>query len=164
MVSVLAKPHFGHVSTDSCTKSLIVMAPIRIGGTGSSGHSPGCRPRRKSRQSNSNKVDPCGSTHAYGKRRPAEVSGAIDAVGQDARFAPLLALDKVGVFGMSAGGHTGLSLAGGRWSPALLKAHCEADIAEDFQSCVGVMARLNGGFLDGMKKAIALPRIPRGFD
>src|SRR6267154_4863726 len=31
MVSVLAKPHFGHVSTDSCTKSLIVMAPIRIG-------------------------------------------------------------------------------------------------------------------------------------
>src|SRR5712691_8584460 len=31
MVSALAKLHFGHVSTDSCTKSLIVMAPIRIG-------------------------------------------------------------------------------------------------------------------------------------
>src|SRR5882672_527803 len=28
------------------------------------------------------------------KRRPAEVSRAIDAVGQDPRFAPLLALDK----------------------------------------------------------------------
>src|SRR5258708_7850392 len=31
MVSALAKAHFGHVSTDSCTKSLIVMAPIGIG-------------------------------------------------------------------------------------------------------------------------------------
>src|SRR5712692_8574736 len=31
MLSALAKLHFGHVSTDSCTKSLIVMAPIRIG-------------------------------------------------------------------------------------------------------------------------------------
>src|SRR6266853_6234334 len=31
MVSALAKLHLGHVSTDSCTKSLIVMAPIRIG-------------------------------------------------------------------------------------------------------------------------------------
>src|SRR6266436_1409929 len=31
MVSALAKLHSGHVSTDSCTKSLIVMAPIRNG-------------------------------------------------------------------------------------------------------------------------------------
>src|SRR5258707_9408756 len=30
MVSALAKAHFGHVSTDSCTESLIVMAPIGI--------------------------------------------------------------------------------------------------------------------------------------
>src|SRR2546430_6893294 len=97
------------------------------------------------------------------KRRPAEVSRAIDAVGQDARFAPLLALDKVGLYGMSAGGHTALTLAGGRWSPALFKEHCEADIAEDFHSCVGVMARLNGGFLDGLKTTIALAGCPWGF-
>ena len=71
-------------------------------------------------------------------RRPAEVSRAIDVVGQDARFQPLLALDKVGMYGMSAGGHTALSLAGGRWSPALLRRHCEAHLAEDFQSCVGL--------------------------
>jgi predicted dienelactone hydrolase len=45
--------------------------------------------------------------------RPAEVSRAIDAVGRDKRFAPVLRLDKVGVYGMSAGGHTALSLAGG---------------------------------------------------
>jgi predicted dienelactone hydrolase len=74
------------------------------------------------------------------KRRPAEVSGAIDVVSQDARFGPLLALDKVGMYGMSAGGHTALSLAGGRWSPARFAQHCEAHLAEDFQTCVERLA------------------------
>jgi len=90
------------------------------------------------------------------KRRPAEVSRTIDAVGRDPRFAPLLALDKVGMFGMSAGGHTALTLAGGRWSPARLKEHCEAHIAEDFQGCVGLATRLTGGLFDGWKKSVAL--------
>ena len=98
------------------------------------------------------------------KRRPLEVSRAIDAVGQDPRFAPLLALDKVGVYGMSAGGHTALSLAGGRWSPARFKDHCEAHIAEDFYSCVGLATRLNGDFLDGFKKTIALTVIRWRFE
>src|SRR5256885_4068605 len=98
------------------------------------------------------------------KRRPAEVSRAIDAVGRDPRFASLLVLDKVGMFGMSAGGHTALSLAGGRWSPALFKEHCEAHIAEDFYSCVGLAARLNRDFLDGLKKTIALAVIRWRFD
>ncbi|MFZ6653604.1 alpha/beta hydrolase family protein [Undibacterium sp. TJN19] len=88
--------------------------------------------------------------------RPREVSRAIDAVGRDPRFAPLLNLDKVGVYGMSAGGHTALSMAGGRWSPAGFKQHCEADLAEDFQSCVGLNTRLTGGMLDGLKKWVAL--------
>ncbi|SCX70385.1 dienelactone hydrolase [Variovorax sp. EL159] len=88
--------------------------------------------------------------------RPAEVSRAIDAVGRDARFAPLLQLDKVGMYGMSAGGHTALSLAGGRWSPAAFKQHCEADLEADFQSCVGLITRLTGGMLDGIKKWGAL--------
>jgi predicted dienelactone hydrolase len=35
---------------------------------------------------------------------------------------------------MSAGGHTALSFAGGRWSPAQLRRHCEAHLAEDFQA------------------------------
>lgn len=98
------------------------------------------------------------------KRRPAEVSRAIDAVAQDARFAPLLRLDRVGMYGMSAGGHTALSLAGGRWSPALFKAHCEAHIAEDFPSCVGLYASLKGNALDGIKKAVALGVIRQRFD
>ena len=90
------------------------------------------------------------------KLRPAEVSRAIDAVGADRRFGPLLTLDKVGIYGMSAGGHTALTLAGGSWSPGRLREHCELHIADDFQSCVGLTTQLTGGFLDGAKKTIAL--------
>ncbi|MES2949334.1 MAG: dienelactone hydrolase [Pseudomonadota bacterium] len=89
-------------------------------------------------------------------QRPQEVSRAIDAVGRDARFAPLLTLDRVGVYGMSAGGHTALSMAGGRWSSAGLKRHCEANLVGDFQACVGLITRLTGGILDGIKKWGAL--------
>lgn len=98
------------------------------------------------------------------KRRPAEVSRAVDALAQDARLGPLLALDKVGVFGGSAGGHTALTFAGGRWSPARFKQHCEAHIAEDFSSCVGFVTRLRGNLFDGIKKAVALGVIRQRFD
>ena len=97
------------------------------------------------------------------KLRPAEVSRAIDAVAHDQRLAPLLSLDKVGMYGMSAGGHTALTLAGGRWSPALLARHCEANIAEDFHTCVGLTTRLTGGMLDGLKKTVALAVIRQRF-
>jgi predicted dienelactone hydrolase len=89
------------------------------------------------------------------KRRPAEVSRAIDAVSRDARFASLLSVDKVGVYGMSAGGHTALTLAGGRWSPAQLAKFCDAHIEEAFPSCVGLAARLRGDFFDSWKIAVA---------
>jgi predicted dienelactone hydrolase len=98
------------------------------------------------------------------KLRPAEVSRAIDAVARDARFAPLLSLDKVGMYGMSAGGHTALSLAGGRWSPALFRDHCVAHIAQDFPTCVGLITRLNGNFLDRIKQQVALGVIRHRFD
>jgi predicted dienelactone hydrolase len=90
------------------------------------------------------------------KRRPAEVSRAIDAVAKDARFASLVAFDKVGMYGMSAGGHTALSLAGGTWSPGNLLRHCEAHIDDDFPSCVGLASRLRGNVFDGVKKTVAL--------
>ncbi|MFS2035476.1 alpha/beta hydrolase family protein [Polaromonas sp. CT11-55] len=97
------------------------------------------------------------------KQRPAEVSRAIDALAREPRFAPLLSLDKVGMYGMSAGGHTALTLAGGRWSPALLTRHCEAHIAEDFQTCAGLTTRLTGGMLDGLKKTVVLAVIRQRF-
>jgi predicted dienelactone hydrolase len=98
------------------------------------------------------------------KLRPAEVSRAIDAVGADARFASLLQLDRVGMFGGSAGGHTALSLAGGRWSPGNFRRHCEAHIADDFSSCVGYTTLLHGNLLDGLKKSVALGVIRQRFD
>jgi len=96
--------------------------------------------------------------------RPAEVSRAIDAVGHDERFAPLLQFDKVGVYGMSAGGHTALTLAGGRWSPAGFARHCAAHIAEDFPACVGLITRLTGGPFDSLKQWLAVTVIQSRFD
>lgn len=88
-------------------------------------------------------------------RRPQEVSAAIDRIGADARFIPLLRLDAVGMFGGSAGGHTALSLAGGAWSPARFRDHCGQHIAEDFSSCVGFLTLQDGGWLDGLKRWVA---------
>jgi predicted dienelactone hydrolase len=98
------------------------------------------------------------------KLRPAEVSRAIDAVLADPRFAPLVSHDHVGVYGMSAGGHTALSFAGGRWSPALIVRHCEEHIAEDFPACVGLATRLRGDAFDGVKEAVAVRVIRYRFD
>ncbi len=90
------------------------------------------------------------------KRRPLEVSAAVDTVLADARFAPLLAADRVGAYGMSAGGHTMLTLAGGRWSPSALRDHCLAHLEDDFVACVGpTTTQLTGGWLDGVKLAVA---------
>ena len=98
------------------------------------------------------------------KQRPAEVSRAIDTVAAAPRFSGLLALDRVGLYGMSAGGHTALSLAGGRWSPQRFLQHCQAHIAEDFPACVGLFTRLTGGWLDGLKKTVALGVLRQRFD
>lgn len=88
------------------------------------------------------------------KLRPLEASQAIDRVTQDPRFAALVTPERVGAYGMSAGGHTMLALAGGRWSPSALLKHCEANLEADFHTCVGLATRLRGDALDGPKKAI----------
>jgi predicted dienelactone hydrolase len=96
--------------------------------------------------------------------RPAEVSRSIDAVARDARFGPLLSLERVGVYGMSAGGHTALSMAGGAWSPGNFKRHCEAHIAEDFHTCVGLAMRQSDGLLGALKRQLAVGVIRQRFD
>ena len=88
-------------------------------------------------------------------RRPVEVSHAIDRMAQDPRFAPLLQLDAVGVYGMSAGGHTALELAGGQWSPTGFRDHCRVHMAEDFPACVGLATGQDGNLLDPLKRWVA---------
>ncbi|MBA2961724.1 MULTISPECIES: dienelactone hydrolase [Ramlibacter] len=88
------------------------------------------------------------------RRRPLEVSRAIDRLAQEPRWSQTLDFDAVGMFGMSAGGHTALTLAGGRWSPSRLLAHCQEHLERDFHTCAGPSWSLDGGLLDGVKKAI----------
>ncbi len=90
------------------------------------------------------------------RQRPAEVSRAIDTLAQHPLWSSRLALDKVGVYGTSAGGHTALTLAGGRWSDAAFLRHCDAHLAADFSSCVGFVTRLQGNLWDPLKKAVAM--------
>ena len=102
-----------------------------------------------------NVQDPSAPGPTSWARRPIEVSQAIDRVASDARLAPLLRLDAVGVFGGSAGGHTVLSLTGGEWSPSRFRDHCLRNIDEDFSSCVGFTTWLRGDGLDGIKTSAA---------
>ncbi|WP_157314890.1 serine aminopeptidase domain-containing protein [Chitinibacter sp. GC72] len=90
------------------------------------------------------------------KTRPAEISAAIDAMAEDRRFSPHLRLDRVGMYGLSAGGHTALTLAGARWSPARLVSHCEQHIRQDFNACAGLVFAQRGNWLDEVKTAIVL--------
>jgi predicted dienelactone hydrolase len=89
------------------------------------------------------------------KRRPGEVIAAIDALKADARLGPLLDVDRVGVYGTSAGGLTALTLAGARWSPANFMRHCLAHMREDFPACVGLITSLRGNILDPVKLTLA---------
>ncbi len=69
------------------------------------------------------------------QRRPAEVIAVIDALAKDPTWAPLLDLSQVGVHGMSAGGVTGLALAGAQWSILNLVKHCSAHPQDDAGFC-----------------------------
>ena len=76
---------------------------------------------------------------------------------------PLLRLDAVGVFGGSAGGHTALTLAGGRRSPSRFRDHCLQNIEQDFSSCVGFTTLQRGDRLDAIKAWAAKLVIRLGF-
>lgn len=98
------------------------------------------------------------------RRRPAEVSRAIDRLAQERSFGSQLDVTRVGMFGMSAGGHTALVLAGGLWSPSRLRDHCRAHLEEDFHGCAGPLVALTGGVLDGVKKRVVRAVNDRKFD
>lgn len=86
--------------------------------------------------------------------RPVHITATIDAMAQSTRWK--LRTDKVGVFGMSAGGHTALTLAGGQWSADRLRRHCNQYLREDFQICSEGHGRLKGNWLDWLRMAKTL--------
>jgi predicted dienelactone hydrolase len=69
------------------------------------------------------------------QRRPQEVIRVIDALAKDPKWSARLDLSKVGVHGMSAGGVTGISLAGGQWRMLNLVRHCQAHPKADESFC-----------------------------
>ena len=72
---------------------------------------------------------------AYLDERPRQVSRVIDALLADPQWSGRIAHDahgpRVGALGHSAGGYTVLALAGGRYDVARLRAHCDANRADD---------------------------------
>ena len=69
------------------------------------------------------------------QRRPQEVIQVIDALAKDPKWSARLDLARVGVHGMSAGGVTGISLAGGQWRTLNLLRHCQAHLKADESFC-----------------------------
>lgn len=75
------------------------------------------------------------------KTRPQDVIEAIDAVARDPALAALLDTRRVGVHGMSAGGVTGLALAGAQWRMLDLIQHCAHHLDEDIGFCLNSLAQ-----------------------
>lgn len=74
------------------------------------------------------------------KTRPQDVSEAIDAVAQDPVLTSLVDTRRVGVHGMSAGGVTGLAMAGAQWRMLNLSQHCAQNLNEDIGFCLNGLA------------------------
>jgi predicted dienelactone hydrolase len=72
--------------------------------------------------------------------RPGDVSESIDAIAKDPVLGPQLDLQHVGVHGMSAGGGTGLMMAGGQWRMLALVQHCSQHLDEDIGFCLNGLA------------------------
>ena len=70
------------------------------------------------------------------RTRPTEVLQVIDALAAHPQWGARLQLDRVGVHGTSAGGVTGLTLAGAQWSIYSLLQHCNAHLEADIGFCL----------------------------
>ena len=69
------------------------------------------------------------------RRRPGEIIQVMDALAKHPVWSSRLALDRVGVHGMSAGGVSGLALAGAQWRMLELVNHCNANAEADEAFC-----------------------------
>ena len=74
------------------------------------------------------------------RTRPGDVTETINALAQDPLLGPQLDLQHVGVHGMSAGGGTGIMMAGGQWRMWELVQHCAHHLDEDIGFCLNGLA------------------------
>jgi predicted dienelactone hydrolase len=70
------------------------------------------------------------------KTRPLEISKTINSLESDPLFGSLFVASKVGVHGMSAGGGTALTVAGGKWNMLTMIQHCGKNLDEDLGFCL----------------------------
>lgn len=91
------------------------------------------------------------------RSRPKHVTATIDVMAHSKRWQ--VRTDRVGVFGMSAGGHTALTMAGGKWSPDRFRQHCNQHIREDLLICSEGRRQLKGDWLDVLRMAVTLARV-----
>lgn len=82
-----------------------------------------------------NHLDSSGAGPVSFARRPGEVSRVIDALARHPGWKALVQTDRVGVHGMSAGGVTGLALAGAQWRVLSLATHCRDHGEDDLGFC-----------------------------
>jgi predicted dienelactone hydrolase len=74
------------------------------------------------------------------RTRPLDVSETINTLAQDPVLGPQLDLQHVGVHGMSAGGGTGIVMAGGQWRMLTLVQHCAQHLNDDIGFCLNGLA------------------------
>jgi predicted dienelactone hydrolase len=98
------------------------------------------------------------------RQRPAEVSAVLDYLDSSPEWRSLTELDRVGVHGMSAGGVTGLALAGAQWRPLEIVSHCNDYATEDESFCYAGahdgsarLGRKLGFLIGGLFPEVALP-------
>jgi predicted dienelactone hydrolase len=94
-------------------------------------------------------------------KRPGEVSRVIDRLARDPVWSPRLALDRVGVHGMSAGGVSALSLAGAQWTRLDLIRHCHAHAESDVGFCFSGLpdAQAQAGRRAAFERARGVPEL-----
>jgi predicted dienelactone hydrolase len=88
------------------------------------------------------------------KRRPQEISRALTRLSHLETLKKSIDFNQVGMYGMSAGGHAALTLAGGQWSPSKLLYHCQNNLDDDFYACAGPFSNQDSGIWGIVKNFI----------
>lgn len=84
--------------------------------------------------------------------RPPDLSETLDAIAKSEAFQPHVNADRIGALGLSMGGSTALSIAGGRLDPELLANYCDTN---ELNASLCDWVRLSGVDLHAMNKQVA---------